>query len=190
MRSPSLLRLWPTLLGLLLGCSARGTVPVGGPCTIDESCTTGAGNREANQDGQRSWVGGYCSGYCSQTDCPGAACVEFADGQSYCAAVCSQASECREGYVCSTTKGACLPNCGLGWSCGTELTCNVDTGECGLTDDATSTGLATATDTSTVLVTATETSTTSSSRTDTASATSSATATSSGGRGFGPGGPS
>jgi hypothetical protein len=32
--------------------------------------------------------------------------------------------------VCSAAVGACLPDCRLGWSCGTTLLCDAATGTC------------------------------------------------------------
>ena len=122
------LSLWVGLLAV--GCTTRGTVNVGGACTIDESCITGACIREVKDTTGTSWRGGYCSGNCGDTPCPQGLCLAFADGHSYCVSECKGASDCRSGYVCSTAAGACLPDCRLGWSCGSKLACDPSTGTC------------------------------------------------------------
>jgi hypothetical protein len=43
---------------------------------------------------------------------------------------CAQGSDCRGGYVCSDAVAGCLPDCRLGFSCGTTLTCEQATGRC------------------------------------------------------------
>jgi len=112
------------------GCSNRGSVPVGGKCALNESCLSGVCLREDRSARGVAWAQGYCSGNCSKVPCPGGLCVEFTDGLSYCLSTCSTARDCRDGYVCSTAKGVCVPDCRFGWSCGSKLACNSGTGEC------------------------------------------------------------
>jgi hypothetical protein len=120
------------LLGLATSsCGGRSHINVGGPCTRDESCTTGVCLRETRQGQQPLWQGGYCSGNCeNNVPCPSGACLRLEDGKSYCLSACQKSEECRAGYVCATSVGRCLPDCRLGWSCGSALTCNAQTGAC------------------------------------------------------------
>jgi hypothetical protein len=113
-------------------CTARGTVVVGGPCTRDESCTTGVCIQAGSSPTASAWAGGYCSGNCARTACPQGLCLMLADGLSYCLAACQDGSACRSGYVCSVSAGACLPDCRLGWSCGPALVCDATSGACTL----------------------------------------------------------
>lgn len=117
-----------------LACSGRSNVAVGGPCRLDESCVTGVCLRESGQEERRQWQGGYCSGNCAGQDraCPSGGCLRLEDGKSYCVSHCTQNADCRDGYVCATTVEACLPDCRLGWSCGSTLSCDAHTGTCEL----------------------------------------------------------
>jgi hypothetical protein len=121
----------PTLLAI--GCTGRSNVGVGGPCARDESCITDVCLHEVRQEGQSLWQGGYCSGNCQKEECPSGSCLHLEDGLSYCVSSCTANSDCREGYRCvstTPTDKACLPDCRLGWSCGSTLTCNDETGTC------------------------------------------------------------
>lgn len=112
-------------------CANRGSVSVGGQCRRDESCITGVCLREVRSAGAVSWLAGYCSGHCStENACPEGSCVFLADGLQYCLSHCEGATDCRDGYVCSKSISACVPDCRLGWNCDT-LTCGA-TGECEL----------------------------------------------------------
>ncbi len=111
-------------------CSNRGNVRVGGACTIDQSCGTAVCIRESKSSHGRAWIGGYCSGNCSVNECPQGRCLDLADGYSYCVSECTSTSDCRQGYVCSPDAKACLPDCRLGWSCGSSLTCDTSNGAC------------------------------------------------------------
>ncbi len=116
-------------------CSGRGNVAVGGPCRLDESCVTGVCLRESGQGELRQWQGGYCSGNCAGQDraCPSGDCLRLEDGRSYCVSHCTENADCRrDGYVCATAVEACLPDCRLGWSCGSTLSCDAQTGTCEL----------------------------------------------------------
>jgi hypothetical protein len=156
----------------LAACTDRGTIPVGGRCTIDESCTTGLCLRETKTESGQAWRGGYCSGLCETTPCPDAQCVAFADGHKYCTSECSDNGDCRSGYVCSKAVSACLPDCGLGWSCGSALSCDQGTGECVTPDSVQPTVPLVETRTATATgTTQSITSTMTDSRTDTAAGT-------------------
>jgi hypothetical protein len=120
----------PTL-AIVVGCSGRSNVGIGGPCALDESCITGVCIRETRQAERRLWPGGYCSGNCANGQpCPSASCQRFEDGRSYCVSLCGEEGDCRAGYVCSTAIWACLPDCRSGWFCGSTLVCNEKTGTC------------------------------------------------------------
>jgi hypothetical protein len=129
----------PKVVGIVLpallattGCSGRSNVDIGGPCVLDESCVTGVCLRESRQGQQSHWRGGYCSGDCEKQECPSGTCVRLGDGRYYCASSCTRTSDCRDGYACATASGACLPDCRLGWSCGSTIACNDETGICDL----------------------------------------------------------
>jgi hypothetical protein len=122
---------WSVLLAIAsASCGGRSHIGIGGPCTGDESCTTGVCLRETRQSQQLLWQGGYCSGNCESNICPTGTCLLLEDGNSYCLSICQKNEECRVGYVCATSVQACLPDCRLGWSCGSALTCNDKTGTC------------------------------------------------------------
>jgi hypothetical protein len=104
--------------------------PIGSACTLNAQCASGLCTPEAGATGSTGWTGGYCTQSCAGgVGCPtGSTCVTFADGAAYCSASCTAVTECRPGYACAT--GACLPDCRLGWSCGSELACDPGTGAC------------------------------------------------------------
>ena len=126
--------------GSALGCDdATGscvspTGAVGGECTQSTECQSLLCIPEAVTETGVQWSGGYCSQECSDTvPCPdGSVCIPFEDGSAYCAAACADTTACRAGYVCSTAVGGCLPDCRQGWSCGSSLICDADSGLCGL----------------------------------------------------------
>jgi hypothetical protein len=122
----------PACMCLCLSCSNRGTVAVGGACSSDEACVTSVCIREDDSSSNPAWTGGYCSGNCADTACPQGLCLTLDDGHSYCVSSCGGNQDCRSGYVCSTSVGACLPDCRLGWSCGPDLICATNSGECTL----------------------------------------------------------
>jgi hypothetical protein len=112
-------------------CSEITAVPVGGPCSYDDTCMTGLCIRGSDANGQpTAWAGGYCSGNCADTACPEGSCLALADGLKYCVATCSADGDCRAGYVCAKAVSACLPDCRKGWSCGSTLVCNSASGNC------------------------------------------------------------
>jgi hypothetical protein len=106
--------------------------PIGAACTLNAQCTSGVCTPETGSSGSTGWTGGYCTQSCDGgVACPaGSTCVLYADGSAYCGASCSPPGSCRAGYVCSTSVGACLPDCREGWSCGPTLVCQ-ETGMCG-----------------------------------------------------------
>lgn len=109
----------------------QGTGKVGAKCASGTDCGSEFCIIEQSDTSGTGWSGGYCSLECSETNCvDGAVCVPFADQSSYCAASCAGNSDCRAGYVCSTAIDACLPDCRLGWSCGSLLICDQDSGVC------------------------------------------------------------
>lgn len=113
------------------GCSNRGTVAVGGSCVRDESCVAGVCFLEKMTSTGISWTDGYCSGFCG-TDgrCPGGTCTALDDGHFYCLGSCESDRDCRKDYVCSSLGRVCVPDCRLGWSCGSTLTCDATRGDC------------------------------------------------------------
>jgi hypothetical protein len=78
-----------------------------------------------------AWTSGSCSLACpTSSECPAnSLCVTMEDGSAYCASACTAGTDCRGGYVCASAVGACLPDCRLGWSCGSTLVCG-ESGAC------------------------------------------------------------
>lgn len=125
---------WALAVLGLSACSPTVAAPVGAPCSLDVACFTESCIPAVDTGGKRTgWAGGYCSGDCSSVDCPQGICLAMADDHAYCVSACSADSDCREGYVCATAVGACLPDCREGWSCGASLACNADNGNCAVT---------------------------------------------------------
>jgi hypothetical protein len=112
--------------------AAAGNRAVGETCTLNAECKSSLCTPEQSASAGKQWTAGYCTQQCSPTTaCPAAAtCITYADGSSYCAASCVASSDCRSGYVCSTTAKVCLPDCRQGWSCGTSLSCDSGSGNC------------------------------------------------------------
>ena len=106
---------------------------IGAPCTLNVQCQSGLCTPEETSSSGSAWSGGYCTQECGAgTVCPsGSTCITFADNSSFCSASCSDGGTCRSGYVCSIAVAACLPDCRLGWSCGSQLQCDSATGNCG-----------------------------------------------------------
>ncbi len=119
-------------LAMDLACNSRGSVAIGGACTIAESCSSGV-CVAATLDGHGTgWTGGYCTQDCRDQTCPrGSQCLYLADGTWLCAVDCSVQAPCRSGYVCSPAVSVCLPDCRGGWSCGDTLVCDHASGFCG-----------------------------------------------------------
>ncbi len=132
-RGLSLFTLVTTLFAIAmdLACSSRGSVSIGGACTLGESCSSGV-CVAATLDGHRTgWVDGYCTQDCRDQSCPGGSqCLYLSDGTSLCAADCSLGAPCRSGYVCSPGVAVCVPDCRGGWSCGDGLDCDQASGSC------------------------------------------------------------
>lgn len=118
----------------LAACSATNeAASVGGPCSSDDVCVTGFCIAASDPNGKPSpWAGGYCSGNCADRSCPQGNCLALADGSNLCVVACQVDTDCRSGYVCDQAVTACLPDCRKGWSCGSELSCNADNGNCQL----------------------------------------------------------
>lgn len=111
---------------------APAAAPIGAPCRHGADCATDRCAAEVATASGVAWRGGTCTELCDAgAPCPaGATCVALADGTGRCAAACSDALDCRAGYVCSRAVGACLPDCRLGWDCGERLACDPATGAC------------------------------------------------------------
>ncbi|HEY5956483.1 MAG TPA: hypothetical protein VIV60_08025 [Polyangiaceae bacterium] len=109
-----------------------GTQVIGGKCKLNTDCKSSLCTPEQSASSGVQWKDGYCTQTCgTATSCDdSASCLTYADGSSYCVAKCSKASDCRDGYVCSEAAKACLPDCRKGWSCGSTLVCDAETGNC------------------------------------------------------------
>jgi len=124
--------------GTSLGCDNAtgacipGTRAIGAACAGDSDCKSALCSPEQSASSGKVWAGGYCTQACSDAAaCPdAAACLTYADGSAYCAAKCSADTDCRGGYVCSTSAKICLPDCRQGFSCGSALNCDGATGNC------------------------------------------------------------
>jgi len=88
---------------------------VGAPCTANNDCKTDEAVciPELDGDGEPTgFVGGFCIrlGCSAQIHCPnGSECYQLSPNVTGCLPVCSQTSDCREGYLC-LQEGACVPN--------------------------------------------------------------------------------
>lgn len=100
---------------------------VGEPCTDDAQCLSGICFEATDGTTDTGWAGGACAAPCT-VECA-SDCVVF-DGQPWCLGSCAQAP-CRDGYVCDPDPQVCLPDCRLGWDCGTNFACGAD-GTCAL----------------------------------------------------------
>jgi hypothetical protein len=109
-----------------------GNQGIGGKCKLNTDCTSSLCTPEQSANSNVQWKDGYCTQVCdARTNCADSAtCLTYADGSSYCAAKCANASDCRDGYVCSAGTNVCLPDCRKGWNCGSTLVCDADTGAC------------------------------------------------------------
>lgn len=113
------------------GSCAGKMLDIGAPCVANADCSTGLCTPAQSTSAGTTWSGGYCTSLCSAS-APCAAptkCVDYSDGSS-CAAACTTSTDCRTGYVCAASVGACLPDCRQGWACGSELACDSATGAC------------------------------------------------------------
>jgi hypothetical protein len=83
-------------LGAVLAlCSAGCGEDIGDACTTSSQC-------ESGQLCDTTLPGGYCTvKQCLFTGCPESSlCVSFTDFDSYCMLLCSDDSDCRDGYSC------------------------------------------------------------------------------------------
>jgi hypothetical protein len=109
-----------------------GTTLLGDACTVNQECASGLCIPERGSTSTVAWSGGACSQYCSMSAaCPAeATCVPMEDGTAYCVPSCASTADCRADYICDIDVFACLPDCRLGWSCGTRLVCDAVSGSC------------------------------------------------------------
>jgi hypothetical protein len=125
--------------GELYTCQADGTCglpagdagTVGAPCTGDVDCTSGICFAETENGAATGWTGGSCAAVCDgDGGCVNGGACAVLSGKPWCLESCGDGSVCREGYVCDTAFGTCLPDCHTtGWSCGTGFACTAD-GQC------------------------------------------------------------
>jgi hypothetical protein len=114
-------------------CSAPKVTPqsVGSACTLNAGCQGGLCIPQTSTSSGTAWTEGTCTQDCASATCPsGSTCFTFVDGDARCLTACSPWSACRQGYVCSWDARVCLPDCRLGWSCGSTMVCDSSTGEC------------------------------------------------------------
>lgn len=113
--------LYAAVSSAICGCYS-GNAPVGDPCEEKEQCSTGLCLQAERYGESTGWSDGYCTEECTATCHSGAKCVAFEDA-SYCMSPCIGPFDCRDGYVCNLLAGACIPDCRLGFDCGTSLHC-------------------------------------------------------------------
>ena len=122
------------LLVLMLGLSACTDSAAlganGSACTEKSECSSGLCLLQEEYGAATGWTGGVCTASCAGSTCGNGVCVAL-ESSSYCLGACQRASDCRQGYVCDTVVGACLPDCQKGFWCGSKLTCQKD-GTCGV----------------------------------------------------------
>jgi|GEM_PF-2405125 len=104
-------------------CVTPALAPVGDPCLVGGDCASGI--CAAASDG---WADGMCIGVCGSALCGADTVCAVLDGAAWCLPSC--AASCREGYVCDSDYGACLPDCRLGWACLVGYVCGAETGVC------------------------------------------------------------
>jgi len=96
----------------------------GAPCTKDEDCKNWTGADEQYAiclKPAEGYPGGYCSFMCDSSvalnhGCNGYSGVYYGYGtwgDGYCFHPCSNPTDCRVGYRCSKTVGACMPDCAV-----------------------------------------------------------------------------
>lgn len=111
---------------------------IGTACSEDSQCGTGT-----CVPASQGFPGGYCTQICTtDADCGGAgSCVPniamSATGSiSICLAGCTEASQCRSGYVCGQNQNPtyCLPGCATRNECTVGEVCNLQTGLCDATE--------------------------------------------------------
>ena len=103
----------------------EGTVPPGGSCADSTQCQGGDDGYCYQTDG---FIGGYCIiAYCTEGSCPeGSECREAftsnGDPVSACVPVCTDDTDCREGYQCTEPTGTSWDNVCRG-GCNEDLDC-------------------------------------------------------------------
>ncbi|HQI03721.1 MAG TPA: hypothetical protein PL195_00515 [bacterium] len=96
----------------------------GAPCTKDEDCTNWTGTDEQYAIcllPTEGYPGGYCSFMCDSSVALNYGCNGFGGvyygygtlGDGYCFHPCDDPTDCRVGYRCSQTVGACMPDCAV-----------------------------------------------------------------------------
>jgi len=96
----------------------------GAPCTKDEDCTNWTGTDEQYAIcllPAEGYSGGYCSFMCDSSVAMNYGCNGFGGvyygygtlGDGYCFHPCDDPTDCRVGYRCSQTVGACMPDCAV-----------------------------------------------------------------------------
>lgn len=111
---------------LLCGCADPGGLTAnGGACSSKADCASGLCVLASEFGKSTGWEGGLCTASCADTTCSDGVCVAL-ESTSYCLGACTRTSDCRQGYVCDSLVGACLPDCQKGFSCGTKLACQTD----------------------------------------------------------------
>jgi hypothetical protein len=96
----------------------------GAPCTKDEDCTNWTGTDEQYAIcllPAEGYPSGYCSFMCDSSVALNYGCNGFggvyygygALGDGYCFHPCDDPNDCRVGYRCSQTVGACMPDCAV-----------------------------------------------------------------------------
>lgn len=105
------------------GTQAEAGKP-GAPCTKDEDCTNWTGTDEQYAIcllPTEGYPGGYCSFMCDSSVAMNYGCNGFGGvyygygtyGDGYCFHPCDDPTDCRVGYRCSETVGACMPDCAV-----------------------------------------------------------------------------
>ncbi len=109
--------------GDISGTQAEAGKP-GAPCTKDEDCTNWTGTDEQYAIcllPAEGYPGGYCSFMCDSSVAMNYGCNGFGGvyygygtlGDGYCFHPCDDPADCRVGYRCSQTTGACMPDCAV-----------------------------------------------------------------------------
>ena len=119
-------------LALLVACGPVGTneEATGAPCELNIECVGGVCLPDSSNGVATGWAGGMCTRACLGGSCPeaNAVCVGLGVG-AFCLPACAEDGQCREGYVCHSDAGACLPDCRKGWDCGDGWACD-EAGAC------------------------------------------------------------
>jgi hypothetical protein len=113
------------LAGAAACVQARQT---GEPCQDKTECQGGLCIQEHVRDEPTGWKGGTCSGTCTaDQDCGTGKVCRTLDDENHCLQGCQRANQCRNGYVCHPTWGACIPSClNDGWRCQDGTACRAN----------------------------------------------------------------